>query len=64
MSDANAAGVPDETEQPTIDETDEVFGSDADAQAAADHAGGVGAPVGVASEGRARASEAEDGDQG
>jgi hypothetical protein len=31
-----------------------------EAEAAADHAGGVGAPVGVAAEGRARAREADD----
>ncbi|MDR5699623.1 hypothetical protein [Agromyces aerolatus] len=65
MSDQNAAsGMPDDTEQPTIEETDETYGSDAEAQAAADHAGGVGSPVGVASEGRARTSEADDGDDG
>jgi hypothetical protein len=40
--------------QPTIEDTDEMYGSDAEAEAAADHAGGVGAPTGVASEGRAR----------
>ena len=49
-----ATNVSDDTEQPTIDDTDEMYGSDAEAEAAADHAGGVGAPTGVASEGRAR----------
>lgn len=59
--DENAAtSMPDDTEQPTIEETDEMYGSDAEAEAAADHAGGVGAPRGVASEGRARATEAND----
>jgi hypothetical protein len=59
--DQNAAtSMPDDTEQPTVEETDEMRGSDAEAEAAADHAGGVGAPSGVASEGRARASEAGD----
>jgi hypothetical protein len=59
--DENAAtSMPADTEQPTIEETDEIFGSDAEAEAAADHAGGVGAPVGVAAEGRARTSEAND----
>jgi hypothetical protein len=55
-----ARSVTDHTEQPTIEDTDEMFGSDAEAEAAADHAGGVGAPTGVASEGRARATEADD----
>lgn len=59
--DENAAtSMPDDTEQPTIEETDEMYGSDAETEAAADHAGGVGAPVGVASEGRARTNEAND----
>ncbi|WP_308798984.1 hypothetical protein [Agromyces silvae] len=59
--DDNAAtSLPADIDQPSIEETDEQYGSDGDSQAAADHAGGVGAPVGVASEGRARATEADD----
>lgn len=55
-----AAGLPEGAAQPSIEETDGMFGSDAEAEAAADQPGGVGAPIGVASEGRARAAEGDE----
>jgi len=61
--DENAAtSMPDDTEQPTIEETDEMLGTEPEVAAEADPDGGVGSPIGVASEGRARAREDGDGD--
>jgi len=57
LDDNAASSMPDDTEQPTIEETDEMLGTDREVAAEADHDGGVGSPIGVASEGRTRARE-------